>query len=124
MTEIGKNNINQYSFGVKKIAKDQNPEQKTNGNNKAEDAEKASYTQDTGVLGRSQITSSNEEGIKASVDKAVKLATDKPEILLGSEGMFDSIYNSLLESGVEESEAYMRALFAEEEFFRLASSRR
>lgn len=123
MTEISKNNLGSYSYNIKKVEKEQINEPKQNKKNKTEEVSDYKYAQDTGVLGRSQITSSNEANIAKSVDEAVSLATKRPQIMLGSESIFDSVYENLLNEGMEESEAYMHALLAEEEFLGIASSR-
>lgn len=123
MTEINKNNLGSYSYNIKKVGKEQINEPKQNVNNKIQEAPDYKYAQDTGVLGRSQVTSSQEANIAKSVDEAVSLAAKRPQILLGSESVFDSLYETLIEEGMEPSEAYMQALLAEEEFLALASSR-
>ena len=77
------------------------------------------YVQDTGVLGRSQVKCAKCGDIAKSVDEAIALAKSNPTLLSASESMFDTIYHDFKEQGMEESEAYLRALLAEEEFMEL-----
>ena len=77
------------------------------------------YVQDTGVLGRSQVKCAKCGDIAKSIDEAVSLAKNNPTLLTASESMFDTMYKDFKARGMEESEAYMRALLAEEEFMEL-----
>ena len=77
------------------------------------------YVKDTGVLGRSQVKCAKCGDVSKSVDEAIALAKNNPTLLTASESMFDTMYKDFKEQGMEESEAYMRALLAEEEFMEL-----
>lgn len=78
------------------------------------DAEQIGIVPDTGVLGRSQVKTVTD--VSKSVDEAVALAKKHPALLTSSEGIFNHFYQQYLESGMDESDAYMKALMAEEEF--------
>lgn len=123
MTEINKN-IVKYVYGVDKTNKQAIPEKKSELKNQIQADEDPKYTPDTGVLGRSQVnTAANGANITKSVEEAVALATKKPQILLSSENIYDTIYKRLIADGMEESEAHMHALMAEDEFLMLVNNR-
>lgn len=118
MAEIN-NNIPNFSRSIEKVeAKKADKADKTL-QNENEASKDASYIQDTGVLGRSQIHRSNGANIAKSVDEAVALASKNPVLLSSSEGMFNTMYEDFLAQGMEPSDAYMKALLAEEEFMEL-----
>ena len=121
--EINKN-IVKYVYGVDKTNKQAIPEKKSELKNQIQADEDPKYTPDTGVLGRSQVnTAANGANITKSVEEAVALATKKPQILLSSENIYDTIYKRLIADGMEESEAHMHALMAEDEFLMLVNNR-
>lgn len=120
MTEINNNIPN---FGIKNIDK----VEKTGKASPAEEVavekeEQQKYVPDTGVLGRSQVKALKGGNISQSVDLAVEMAKNKPVLMQSGESLFNSIYNDLVERGMEPSEAYMNALMAEDEFYALAAS--
>lgn len=122
MTEISNNNIGKYGYNIQKVEKEKEKAKECGcANCKAEEKSEQNYMPDTGVLGRSQVKSKNGGNIPKSVDEAVALAAKKPEILLGSEDVFTSIYDKLIKEGMPESEAYIQALMAEDEFLSIAS---
>lgn len=120
MAEIN-NNIPNFSKGIEKVDVKKGKEIPVEPAMVEEKAEQA-YVADTGVSGRSQIRNLKGADVTRSVDEAVMLATKNPALLSGSESIFNIIYNDLLESGMEESDAYMKALMAEEEFLAIGSS--
>ena len=71
---------------------------------------------DTGVLGRSQVKNIKHGDVSRSVDEAVELMRRKPIVLDSSDKIFDILYNSFLKEGLDPSEAYIKALLAQEEF--------
>ncbi len=83
-----------------------------------EEQQEINDIKDTGVLGRSLV--GNNSDISGSVEKAVSLAKNNPDLLAASEEMFNSVYNQLITSGLEPKEAYMKALLAEEELLAIA----
>lgn len=120
MAEIN-NNIPKFSKNIEKVdvkkGKDIQIEPAV-----IEDKAETTYVADTGVLGRSQVRNAKGADISRSVDEAVMIATKNPALLTGSETIFDTIYNDLIESGMNESDAYMKALMAEEEFLALGTA--
>ena len=120
MAEIN-NNIPKFSKNIEKVdvkkSKDIQIEPAV-----IEDKAETTYVADTGVLGRSQVRNAKGADISRSVDEAVMIATKNPALLTGSETIFDTIYNDLIESGMNESDAYMKALMAEEEFLALGTA--
>lgn len=118
MAEIN-NNIPSFGINNKKVDNKVNKEPQVQPQVQ-EECPEHKYVPDTGVLGRSQVKCSKCGGdITKSVDEAVALAKNNPTLLLGSDRIFDSIYNGLLLEGMEESEAYMKALACEEEFLQM-----
>ncbi len=83
---------------------------------------KAGYVPDTGVLGRSQVRSPKYGDMPKSIDEAVVLAEKNPLLLLCSESMFDCLYEKFLNQGMKPSEAYTRALIAEEELLEIGKA--
>ena len=120
MTEINKSIVN-YGYGLDKIEKQPKKEQPKRENNEANKSDEQKYTPDTGVLGRSQVNSSSGANIAKSVDEAVALASKRPQILTSSDEMFNSIYQKLISEGMDESEAYLQAIMAEDEFLNLVN---
>lgn len=120
MTEINKSIVN-YGYGLDKIEKQPKKEQPKRENNEANKSDEQKYTPDTGVLGRSQVNSSSGANIAKSVDEAVALASKRPQILTSSDEMFNSIYQKLISEGMDESEAYLQAIMAEDEFLSLVN---
>lgn len=120
MAEINNNsNFVKYPIGKKPI-EITNKEKEVQQQPAQHEPQERSYVPDTGVLGRSQVKCSKcGADITQSVDEAVALAKGNPGLLLGSDRIFDSIYNGLLLEGMEESEAYMKALACEEEFLKV-----
>lgn len=120
MAEINNNsNFVKYPIGKKPI-EITNKEKEVQQQPAQHEPQERSYVPDTGVLGRSQVKCSKcGADITQSVDEAVALAKGNPGLLLGSDRIFDSIYNGLLLEGMEESEAYMKALACEEEFMQM-----
>lgn len=117
MTEI--NNFN--NFGIKNIeTKKINAEEKPE--KQVADVKEKAYVQDTGVLGRSQVTSPKGADVSKSVDEAIALALKNPVVMEASEDFFDKMYNDLLKKGLTPDEAYTKAAMAEEEFVATASS--
>lgn len=120
MTEIGKN-IGNYGYNIEKIGKKTPADIKDNAKEqKTDEAAEYKYAPNSGVLGRSQVNASNGANITKSVNEAVAIATKRPDILQGSECIFDSVYQNLIENGMDESDAYLQALMAEEEFLGVA----
>ncbi len=119
MAEINNSNFVKYPIGNKPIEIN-NKEKEAQPQQTSKETQERSYVPDTGVLGRSQVKCSKcGADITQSVDEAVALAKGNPGLLLGSDRIFDSIYNGLLLEGMEESEAYMKALACEEEFMQM-----
>lgn len=120
MAEIN-NNIPKFSKNIEKVdvkkSKDIQIEPAV-----IEEKAETTYVADTGVLGRSQVRSAKGADISRSVDEAVMIATKNPALLKGSETIFDTIYNDLIESGMNEADAYTKALMAEEEFLALGTA--
>ena len=112
MTEI--NNFNN-SFGIKgvgtpKVNNEEKPEKQV------ADVEEKTFVQDTGVLGRSQVASPKGADVTKSVDEAVALAIQNPELMEASEEFFDKFYDDLIKKGCSAEEAYTKAAMAEAEF--------
>lgn len=118
MAEIN-NNIPNFGINSKKVENKTNKEVVQPQLPVEEECVEYQYVQDTGVLGRSQVTCAKCGDIAKSVDEAVALAKNNPTLLNSSEGVFNIMYQDFLASGMEESEAYMRALMGEEEFMEL-----
>ena len=120
MAEIN-NNIPNFSKNIEKVDVKKGKEIQIEPTVIDEKAE-TTYVADTGVLGRSQVRNAKGADIARSVDEAVMIATKNPALLTGSETIFNTIYNDLIESGMNESDAYMKALMAEEEFLALGTA--
>ncbi len=120
MAEIN-NNIPNFSKNIEKVDVKKGKEIQIEPTVIDEKAE-TTYVADTGVLGRSQVRNAKGADIARSVDEAVMIATKNPALLTGSESIFNTIYNDLIESGMNESDAYMKALMAEEEFLALGTA--
>lgn len=118
MAEIN-NNIPKFGINNSKVENKVNKEVTVPQQPVEEECVEQQYVQDTGVLGRSQVTCAKCGDITKSVDEAVALAKNNPTLLTSSEGVFSTLYNDFIASGMEESEAYMRALMGEEEFMEL-----
>ena len=118
MAEIN-NNIPNFGINNKKIDNVPSKEVPTVTPQIEEDVIEQQYIQDTGVIGRSQVTCAKCGDITKSVEEAVALAKKNPTLQSASESVFNTLYKDLVESGMEESEAYMRALMGEEEFLEL-----
>ncbi len=112
MTEIN-NNISNLGPKIDKIDSKKPKINSSNENINKGEEKVAEYVQDTGVLGRSLVKPKND--ISASVNKAVELAEKNPVVLIGCDSVFNSFYESFLQEGCSAEEAYMKALFAEEE---------
>lgn len=122
MAEIN-NNIQKFGINSEKIDKKKNPiKEETRKPTDTEKGQESAYVPDTGVLGRSQVKRTRGGDISKSVDEAVSLATKHPEILAGSEKLFDCLYADYLQSGMDPSDAYMKALLAEAEFMEISTA--
>ena len=115
MSEIN-NNITNYGYKIERISK--NKETASQTPEPAKESNEKQYIADTGVLGRSQIL--NGANISKSVDEAVELAKNNPAKMGCSEAIFDSMFKKFLEEGLSESDAYLKALCAEEEFLQIS----
>lgn len=114
MTEINKNLIG--SNIPTQMNPKSTPVEETSKNVESEPTKKeTSDIKDTGVLGRSLVDSNNGANITKSVNEAVNLAQKAPEVMYGCESLFGSLYQQYVDQGMESSDAYMKALFAEEE---------
>ena len=119
MTEIN-HNINGYGYPIERmnIKKESGDVQKAAVQ---KETTEANYVADTCVLGRSQIDIKG-GNIDKSVNEAVKMAKEQPVRLGCSEEIFDTMYNSYLKQGFNESDSYMKALADEEEFLDISQS--
>lgn len=119
MTEINNNipNFGQNKIHFNKAKSGQETEQPVP---KKGTEEEVQYVPDTGVLGRSQVVQSKGGDIPATVDETVKLVENNPAFVSASESVFNTIYGDLISQGYEPSDAYMKALFAEEKFYDMA----
>lgn len=117
MAEIN-NNISGYGINREKIEiRGKEPEViKDREFDKNKEAGAVNYVPDTGVLGRSQVKNIKHGDVSRSVDEAVELMRRKPIVLDSSDKIFDILYNSFLKEGLDPSEAYIKALLAQEEF--------
>jgi len=121
MAEIN-NNIPTFGRNIEKLD-NFHKEQKSKSPNINEPNKKdMKYIPDTGVLGRSQVKSTKGGDVQRSVDEAVLLAQKNPALMCGCESVFDCIYRDCLAQGMNESDAYMKALLAEEEFLQVGSA--
>lgn len=121
MSEIN-NNIPNFGINNSKIENKRDKKMPAGQPQAAEEQDTPHYVQDTGVLGRSQVLCAKCADIPKSVDEAVMLAKQHPEILEAGEIVFDSIYDSFLAEGLEPSEAYAKASMAVDEFCEIALS--
>lgn len=126
MTEINNNNMN-YDTAIRKVKQINQPEKAERTENlenieeqniKAEQA----FVEDTGVLGRSLLLKSNGGNIAKSIDEAVFIALNHPEILEGGEELFNAAEDYFKQQGLNEEEAYFSALLAQEEFNEIANT--
>ena len=117
MAEIN-NNIPNFGPKVDKINKKET-QRYSQPENKIEDIKQNEYVPDTGVIGRSQIKAKNND-ISKSVMDAVNLAKSNPALLKGSETIFEKLSEEYTKQGMQPSEAYEKALIAEEEFLAMA----
>lgn len=122
MAEIN-NNISNFGINNKKVENKFNKEVVIPQAQSAEEGEIPHYVQDTGVLGRSQVKCAKCGDIPKSVDEAVALAKNHPEILEAGEMVFDSIYEAFLTEGLDPADAYAQASLAVDEFCEMALSR-
>ncbi len=116
MSEINNN----YGFKkidkIEKIEKIEKPANQNNEEKPAVENNKPNYVQDTGVLGRSLVKDAGHTDITKSVDEAVALALNHPDILEGGESMFTAIYNDCMKKGMGPLEAYYIGSEAIKEF--------
>ncbi len=122
MTEI---NNNLHGFELNNVEKTKIPkvkEERIQGTETPEQEESKNIVPDTGVLGRSQIRSKKGSDVTKSVDEAVDLAKNNPVLMNASDKIFNSIYDDYIKQGIDPSDAYIKALLAEEEFCELGKS--
>ena len=119
MAEINNNNFVKFQVGSKPIDVNNVNKEAPQQQVKEEPSEKK-YVPDTGILGRSQVRSTKGGDITKSVDEAVKMAQEHPEILEAGEIVFDSIYEAFLADGLSPDEAYAQASLAVDEFCEVA----
>ena len=110
MSEI--NNIGNYGLNIDKIDK--------KGIISSHQEDIKEYVPDTGILGRSQVKTTKGADISKSVDEAVNMAKRHSTLMQCSEKIFNYIYQSYLDKGLSPSEAYEKALLAEEEFMEIS----
>lgn len=126
MTEINNNNMN-YDTTIRKV-KQINPPEKAEKTENIENIEEQTikqeqnFIEDTGVLGRSLVKKSNGGNVTKSIDEAVFIAINHPEILEGGEELFNAAEDYFKNLGMNEEEAYFSALLAQEEFNELANA--
>ncbi len=120
MAEIN-NNIPNFGRNTDKIGTKINNEPKKETAVQEEQKEH-NYIPDTGILGRSQVKSIHDADIQKSIEEAVRLAQNNPALLCGCEDIFNHIYNDYIKTGMEPSEAYMKALLAEEELMEIGAA--
>lgn len=117
MAEIN-NNIPKFQKNIERVDVKKNKEVKVEPAVVEEKAEQQ-LAPATDAYGKALVINAKDVkgvDIAKSVDEAVALARTNPARLTGSESIFNTIYQDLLESGVNEEDAYIRALQAEEEF--------
>lgn len=122
MAEIN-NNIPNFGINNKKVENKLNKDVVAPQTQQSDENETPHYIQDIGVLGRSQVKCAKFADVSKSVDEAVALAKNHPEILEAGEMVFDRIYDSFIADGLEPAEAYAQASLAVDEFCELALSR-
>ena len=123
MSEIN-NNMNKIRY-----TRNIEPESKINDSKKLPkdnfvEEKQEDRIQDTGVLGRSQVHSVKGSDITKSVDEAVALAIESPEILEAGDPVFDALYEDFLKSGMKPEDAYAMAATGMFEFREIASAHR
>ena len=104
-----KSNFDKNIGDIKKLPQDKSREEKS----------QPEGIRDTGVLGRSQVLKGSD--ISKSVDEAVALAQEYPEILLAGDGMFDALYDDFIKAGNTPEEAYAMASAGMMEFREIAT---
>lgn len=119
MAEINNNNYAKFTIGKKPIDINSNKEVQQQAPEEAK-CQEHKYVPDTGVLGRSQVKCAKCGDIPKSVDEAVMLAKQHPEIMEAGEFVFDSIYEQFLADGLTPAEAYAQASLAVDEFCEIA----
>ena len=117
MTDI--NNIGNYGINIDKIDKS-GIKKSAEVSAHQDDIKGKEYVPDTGVLGRSQVKTTKGADVTKSVDEAVKMAKNNPNLMRCCEDMFDGLYKYYLDEGLSRSEAYEKALLAEEEFMKIS----
>ncbi len=115
MTEIN-GNISKFGLNAGKVEPIKGKETLKQQNIENGSDKQHSYIHDTGVLGRSQVIKSGKRDIEKSVDEAVFLAQNHPELLKSGDIIFENTYNTFLKQGMKESDAYINALLAQNEF--------
>lgn len=120
MTEIN-GNIPNFGLNIGKVEPKKEKEILKQQN--IDNEQQQTYIQDTGVLGRSQVVRTRGGDITKSVDEAVNLAKNHPELLDGGDVVFESVYNTFVDQGMDEADAYLNALSAQTEFMDIAAQR-
>ena len=119
MSEIN-NNVNNIRFHKNNFDKNINEPKKNPAESTAEEKPQAKIVPDTGVLGRSQIQGVKGGDIAKSIDEAVALAQEYPEVLETGDSVFDSLYNDFIKAGKSPEEAYAMASTGMMEFMEIA----
>ena len=118
MAEIN-NNIPNFGFKkIEKIEKQEHSDAVVTPNNK-EVEEKPTLAPISDAYGRSQVRRANGGNIPQTVNETVELMKTNPAICGCCEGVFDTVYNDLIAQGKNPDDAYMQALFAEEELLEI-----
>ena len=121
MSEIN-NNVNNIRLPKNHFDKNINDSKKVKPENiPAEEQPSLNIVPDTGILGRSQIHSTKGGDIAKSVDEAVALAHEYPEILKTGDEMFDALYDDFIKAGNSPEEAYAMASTGIMEFMEIAT---
>lgn len=120
MTEIN-GNLPNFGLNIGKV--EPKKEKETLKQQNIDNEQQQTYIQDTGVLGRSQVVRTRGGDITRSVDEAVNLAKNHPELLDGGDVVFESVYNTFVNQGMDEADAYLNALSAQTEFMDIAVQR-
>lgn len=117
MAEINNNIPN---FGFKKIDKISTAEPTMPASTDVDtQAKEQTIVPDPGVLGRSQVKRANGGNISKTIDETCNIANNNPALMGCCEGVFNTVYNDLVAGGMNESDAYMQALLAEEELLEI-----
>lgn len=111
MKEIN-NNIPNYGYKIDHIDTKKEIAAKTE-NKIVKDTEEYQYVPDT--VGRSQVHYLKGGNIEKSVEEAVDIAENEPEVLLACENMYESLYQKYINEGCNEIDAAIKAMFGEEE---------